>query len=100
MTASSKYYPFNKVVAGKQLCEEGSLVFFVTRQEVADIAVALATIDPDELKSRYSALKETDYCKDMEEEEDEWMVSYFLDLRIFYQNAAKAGRPAAFYVAM
>jgi len=105
MTASSKYYPFNKVVAGKQLYEEGFLVFFVTRQEVADIAAALANIDPDELKSRYPALKETDYCKYMQEEymredEDEWMVVYFLRLREFYQNAAKAERPAAHYIAL
>ena len=100
MTASSEYYPFNKVVAGKQLYHWGYIVFFVTRQEVADVAKALSTIDPLELRQRYATLAETDYQNDMEEGEDEWMVEYFLRLREFYRHTAEAQRPAAFYLRM
>ena len=66
-------YPLNKCILGGRQLYEGDdyLVAFITRDEVRDIAAALAPIDENWLRAKYFEIKPSDYVQPISEEDFE-----------------------------
>lgn len=62
-----------------------------------DVAAAIAPITREEMRERYSRLKDTDYPQEYLGEEDfNYTWGWFEGVKEFYQRAAAAGRPVIF----
>jgi uncharacterized protein DUF1877 len=98
VTAGS--YPLNRCVLGGRHLYEGEnyIIALVQPHEVKDVASALAAIDQDWMRARYSALASTDYAMFVSEDDFDYTWGWFQELRAFYQKAANAGRTVIFTV--
>jgi hypothetical protein len=92
--------PLNLVIlGGEQMYEsDGYIVSFKTSEQVASIAAALANVGPDEVAQRYRTVVPTDYDPSYGDEDREYTVSNYEDVRAFYTDAAASGRAVIFTV--
>ena len=87
------------ILGGRQMCSrDDQIVSYVTREEVAEIAAAIAPVDEDTLRSRYFRISEADYGVLVTEEDFGYTWEWFDQLKDFYARAAAAGRPVVFSV--
>jgi hypothetical protein len=90
--------PLNQVILGGEQLYEGDeyIVSLKTAEQVAAIAAALATVGPDEMGQRYRTIVPTDYDPSYGDEDREYTVSNYEDVRSFYAQAAASGRAVIF----
>jgi hypothetical protein len=93
-------YPLNKAVLGGQDLYEGDeyIITLVMPDEVKDVAAALAPLDRNWLRARYSALASTDYEGFLSDDDFMGTWDWFEPLKEFYQRAAASGRAVIFTV--
>jgi hypothetical protein len=87
------------ILGGRQLhLGDDYIVSFKNPAEVHAIAAALAAVDDDALRLKYDALDPDDYDGEIGEEDLEYTLGWFQDLRSFYQKAAAGNRAVIFTV--
>lgn len=93
-------YPLTRcILGGRQLYKgEDYIVSFVTRDEVRDVAQAMAFIDKDWLRDRYFKIDPYDYGVQFSEEDFEYTWDWFEPLRSFFQRATDNNRSVIFTV--
>src|SRR5215813_8772459 len=94
-------YPLNHCVCGGRQLFRGRdyTVSFVSAAQVKDVAAALARITRAWMRKRYDLIDPEDYDEvEMGDEDFGYTWKNFLDVRRFYQKAAKARRAVIFTV--
>lgn len=92
-------YPLNHCICGGRQLVRGQeyTVSYVSASQVKDVAKALAKITKPWMRKRYDKLDPEDYDEmAMGDEDFQYTWDNFLDLRAFYNKAAKAGRAVIF----
>lgn len=90
----------SQAVLGGTPCHEADdyVVVFVTAEEVAEVAAALAPLDEAWLRDRYFTLDFVDYQGVRDEDDFAYTAGNFDVLRAFFADAAGAGRAVVFTV--
>ena len=93
-------YPLRAcVLGGKQLHNEDDFVVsFLTSQQVADVASALASVDREWLRERYRAIDPATYGAPATDEEFDYIWTCFSGLPAFFGRAVAAHRAVIFTV--
>ncbi|KAB2343270.1 YfbM family protein [Actinomadura rudentiformis] len=89
-------YPLSYAVLGGRHLHEEYYVVYLTAAEVRDVAEALSRVDEAWLRQRFNAMDDVDYGGAHDDEGFEYVWGNFVDVRAFYERAAKAGRPVIF----
>jgi hypothetical protein len=97
-TLSYGHEPLEKCVLGTGHIYEGDdyIVNFLEAAEVKEVAEAIQDIDREWMRSKYNAIDPADYGQPRSEEDFEYTWSNFVDLRAFFQKAAKHNRAVVF----
>jgi len=91
-------YPLNHVVlAGERLYTRSDYIMRLKGpDQVRDIAAALAMIDEEEFRRRYSAINPARYDGELSEEDFGYTWSWFREVRDLYARAGQSGRYVLF----
>jgi hypothetical protein len=100
LDAEAGSYPANRVVLGGRWLHEGDEYVAVLKSvsEVRDVDVALRSIDDRWMRERYDTIVPKDYDPTYGDEDREYTVDNFLDVRRFYSAASAANRWVLFTV--
>lgn len=87
------------ILGGRHLVEaDDYFISYLTADQVAATAKALAPLDKDWLLSRYRKLTATDYDGPYDSDNLSYTSDNLNDLKDFFQRAAAAGKPVIFTV--
>lgn len=87
------------VLGGQKLTPEGwHIIVYKTRDQVREIAAAIATVTDEAMRERYSGIDQEQYEFDKGEDDCEATVGWFRVVRDFYQRAAEGDRAVIFSV--
>jgi hypothetical protein len=89
-------YPLSRAVLGGRHLHEEYYVVYVTAAEVQDVAEALHRVDQVWLRQRFDAIDDSDYDGPHDDEDFEYTWENFVDMRMFFERAAKGGRAVIF----
>lgn len=92
-------YPLNRAILGGKPLHEGDsyIVSYVPRNEVSDVAAALAEVAEPWFRERFFALADTDFPQMyVDEQECEITWAFLEDVREFYRRADEEGRAVIF----
>ena len=87
-------YPLNHAVLGGLALYEGEDYIAVLKSpdQVQDVAAAIRGIDDAAMAARYSTIVPSDYAPEYGDEDREYTVETFGDVRTLFESAAKADR--------
>ena len=91
-------YPLNHAVLGGELLYTDSdyIMSLKSPDQVREVAVALASIDESQFRSRYFAIDATDYGFDLSEEDFGYTWEWFQNVRELFSRAASEQRYVLF----
>lgn len=89
-------YPLSHAVLGGRHLHDQYYVVHVTAAEVRDVAEALHLVEKTWLRHRFDDIDDADYRGSQDDRDFEYTWENFLDIRKFYERAAKAGRAVIF----
>ncbi|MFI0444184.1 YfbM family protein [Actinomadura sp. 6N118] len=84
-------YPLSYAVLGGRHLHEEYYVVYLNAAEVCDVAEGLSRVDEAWLRQRFDAIEDADHGGDFG-----YVWENFVDVRAFYERAAKAGRAVIF----
>ena len=92
--------PLHFAILGKDNLHDGDdyIISYFSPEEVAACAAAIKNIDKAWMRDKYDALEGTDYQGVPCDEDFEYTVRNFEELKAFYQNAAENNRSIVFTV--
>jgi hypothetical protein len=93
-------FPLNRAILGGKHLHRGEeyIVSLVTKDEVAAVARALASIDDAAMRQRHQQLVPRDYAAEYGDDDREYTVDFFHGVAALYARAANAGRAVIFTV--
>ncbi|TCO62704.1 YfbM family protein [Actinocrispum wychmicini] len=89
-------YPLSHAILGGRHLHDEYYVVHVTAAEVRDVADALQRVEKAWLRDRFDSIDDPDYLGPQDDTDFEYTWSNFVDVRGFYERAAKAGRAVVF----
>lgn len=91
-------YPLNHVILGGLYLMDGEdyIAVLKSRDQVRDVADAIAGIDDLAMAERYASVVPPDYAPEYGDEDRDYTVDWFGGVRAFYRLAADAGRSVLF----
>lgn len=92
--------PLHFAILGKDNLHDGDeyLISYLSPEEVAACAAAIKNIDKTWMREKYDALDGTTYQGVMSDEDFDYTLRNFEELKVFYQKAAENSRSIVFTV--
>lgn len=93
-------YPLNHAILGGLLVTSGEEYIAVLKSpdQVRDVALAIGVIDDDAMAERYTTIVPSDYAPEYGDDDREYTVGWFGNVRDLFRNAADSGRWVLFTV--